>query len=78
MLSLCCLISEFDGYVFICMYVISIAYSLVIEFDYCFMNNSDLTCIVKGWSGGTCFPCVEAWKIPGNNNKGFSLVNAPN
>ena len=63
MLSLCCLIYEFDGYVFIGMYVILIAYSLVIKFDYNFMNNSDLTCIVKGWSGGTCFPCKHTWKV---------------
>ena len=62
MLSLCYLIYELDGYVFISMYVISIAYSSIIKFDYCFMNNPGLTFIVKGWSGGTCFSCKNIWK----------------
>ena len=62
-LSLCCLISEFDSYVFICMYVILIAYSSVIKFDYFFMNNYDFNFIVKGWSGGTCFPSKNTWTV---------------
>ena len=44
------------------MCVQSFAYLLFIQFSYCFMDNPDLTCIVKGWSSETCIPCRNTWR----------------
>ena len=57
-----CYLLNVSYHVFTCMCVPLFAYLLVIMFDYCFMNKPDLTCFVKGWSCGTCFPCKNTWK----------------
>ena len=44
------------------MYVCSVYSLLVISFVYWFMENPDLTCIVKGWSGRTCIPYRITWR----------------